>query len=104
LSFGLCGVENEGKAKMWPDIALFKPHNRLNRLLSDVSRARRSTKPSEVVRRRPGINIDAEPGTIPDQRCTAARCTASGNKFSNFSRHGNTSSIMYGVRARNTAF
>jgi len=45
-----------------------------------VSRARRSTKRSEVVRRRPGIVTDAESRAIPDQRCTASRCTASGKR------------------------
>src|SRR3984885_7233383 len=48
--------------------------------LSYVSRAQRSTKRSKVVRCRPGIVTDSEPGTIPNQRCTASRCTASGKR------------------------
>jgi len=51
----------------------------------NVSRARRSTQRSEVVRRRPGIVTDTErwiteSSTIPDQRCTVSRCTASGKQ------------------------
>src|ERR1700688_1831127 len=34
----------------------------------------------EVMRCRPGIVTNSEPGAIPDQRCTAARCTASGKR------------------------
>ena len=34
-----------------------------------------------VVRCRPGISTDAEL-TVPDQRCTASRCTASGKRSS----------------------
>jgi hypothetical protein len=32
------------------------------------------------MRCRPGIVTDAELGTIPDQRCIATRCTASGKR------------------------
>jgi ABC-2 type transport system ATP-binding protein len=46
--------------------------------MADVSLARRSTERSEAVRRRPGIV------TIPEQRCTATRCTASGKRTREF--------------------
>jgi hypothetical protein len=35
---------------------------------------------SGMLRCRPGIVTDAESGAIPDQRCTASRCTASGKR------------------------
>jgi Flp pilus assembly protein TadD len=41
-----------------------------------------------VVRCRPGIVADAEVGTIPDQRCTAARRAASGKRQPELSREG----------------
>jgi hypothetical protein len=34
-----------------------------------------------VLRRRPRIVTNAESAKVPDQRCTAARCTASGKRF-----------------------
>ena len=48
-----------------------------------ISRARRSTKRSAVMRCRTGIVINSECGTIPDQRCIVSRCIASGRR-----RHG----------------
>src|ERR1700680_88202 len=36
-----------------------------------------------VVRCRPGIVTDSEPGAVPDQRCTVSRCTASGKQVLN---------------------
>ena len=45
-----------------------------------LSRARRSTECNEVVRCRTGTFADAEPGTIPDQRCITACCTTSGKR------------------------
>ncbi len=49
-------------------------------LPDDVSRAQRSTKRSEVMRCRTGTFTNSEYRTIPDLRCTAARCTASGKR------------------------
>src|SRR6202047_4733485 len=66
-----------------------------------VSRAQRSTISaftrvfdalwrSGVVRCRPGIVTNSESTTIPDQRCTASRCTASGKRRQDGERALNT--------------
>jgi hypothetical protein len=49
-------------------------------LCNCVSRAQRSMKRSVMMRCRPGIVTNSESATIPDQRCTASRCTASGKR------------------------
>jgi pimeloyl-ACP methyl ester carboxylesterase len=49
-------------------------------ITSFVSRAQRSMKRSGMMRCRPGIVTNAATGTIPDQRCTASRCIASGKR------------------------
>ena len=58
------------------------PHSRpLWHTKSCISRAQRSTERfSGVVRCRPGIVTNAESAKVPDQRRTAARCTASGKR------------------------
>src|SRR5580658_7520939 len=66
-------------ARLWADSGRFrKGKGRRCYCYVCISRARRSTKRSEVVRCRTGIVTSAESGTIPDQRRTASRCTASG--------------------------
>src|SRR5436309_9908951 len=41
----------------------------------------------EVMRCRPGIVTNSEIGTVPDQRCTASRRTASGTRRTSPRRH-----------------
>src|SRR5580700_8696309 len=49
------------------------------------------------MRCRPGIVTSSESATIPDQQCTASRCTASGKRKLLLLR--NTRSFAYGVPA-----
>ena len=59
----------------------FVRSRRRKRVNQIVSRALRSAKRSVVVRSRPGSVRGIECGTIPDRRCTATRCTASGRQI-----------------------
>ena len=55
------------------------------RLFPGRSAAHRATRAgAQMMRCRPGIVTNSEPGTIPDQRCTVSRCTASGTRASRY--------------------